>query len=413
MPTQKELLDSAFAEPTTQTNKYNTDTYIYDADTVYQDGQGYRIAGIDAPEMPKAALKADRLSKARESKLGRHVSKATAGEAAKLEAEFSTLDFSGIDGGFQETHFDDTKQQPVYQNTPEASTVGVHGRDVIENKAYQNKMVSDGYAIPAFDNQTPEAQELMLQAKEQGKGLWADPEYAAEMESVASKRGTETVRPVEDYNTLRGVGSASFNVGVKVGSLVGEGIESLGQLIGVEDVEKSGTAIQQAATEFLQSGFADKITGYNAVNVQELSKEIEDTIETDGYMSALGKAVTDVRSLEVLAGSLPEMVALAASVGTMAVANVNNNINIAESKLKRKLTKFLVSKVRKQLMKFIKNLVLSCGKMLVWLVLQNLLKRLQSLSKGLEKSSGQMYLFLVQQMISIKSLKKQFVWLTS
>lgn len=339
MPTQEELLQQAFGKPNTQDNtQNNTGPYIYDADTIYQDGQGYRIAGIDAPEMSKAALKAERLNKARESKLGQYVSKATAGEAAKLEAEFSTLDFNGIDSGFQETSFNDTQTAPTYQETPASDNTGYYGRPIVENTAYQNKMVADGYAIPAFDNQTPEAQEIMLQAKEQGKGLWADPAYRAEMEVVASKRGTDTVRPIEDYNVLRGVGSASLNVGAKAGSLVGEGIESFGELIGVDAIEKSGTAVQQAATEFMQSGFADKMTGYNSVNVQELSKEIEDTIEKDGYLAAIGNALTDVRSLEVLASSVPEMIALAASVGTMAVANVNNNINIAEAKLKRKLT---------------------------------------------------------------------------
>ena len=54
------------ADSTTQNPTNNTK--IYDADTVYQNGEGYRIEGIDAPEMPTKDLKLDRLQKAKESK---------------------------------------------------------------------------------------------------------------------------------------------------------------------------------------------------------------------------------------------------------------------------------------------------------------------------------------------------------
>jgi len=277
MPTQDELLQQAFGETNTQDNtQNNTDQYIYDADTVYQNGQGYRIAGIDAPEMPKTALKADRLNKARESKLGQYVSKATAGEAAKLEAEFSTLDFNGIDSGFQETSFNDTQTTPTYQDTPKSTGTGHYGRPIIENTDYQNKMVADGYAIPAFDNQTPEAQELMLQAKEQGKGLWADPAYRAEMEAVASKRGTNT----EMLN--KSIGMDNSVIGRASNALAGAGSTIAGAGYGVLD---AGSELLGAATGGLIGGdiasdeeitqWANDLTGYDDRFTAKAAEEIK------------------------------------------------------------------------------------------------------------------------------------------
>jgi len=337
MPTQEELLNAVFVNTNNTPKQTNNSQYVYDADTLYQNGNGYRVEGIDAPEMPSYALKQERIAKALKSKLGRFVSKATAGEAAKLEAELSTLNFNGIDSGFQETSFNDNQLQPTYQETPQSDSKGVYGRDILNNPAYQNELVAKGYAIPAFDNQTPEGQALMLNAKKQKLGLWADPEYAAEMEAVANKRGTSTVEEIPEYNILRGVGSAGLDVAAKVGGLIGETIESAGEGIGVDAVKNSGTALQNAFTEFQRKQYGKEITGYVSRNVDELSAEIDDTIKKDGYMSAIAKAVTDPRSLEVLANSVPEMIALAASVGGMAVANVNNNINMAEAELGRKL----------------------------------------------------------------------------
>lgn len=139
-------------------------------------------------------------------------------------------------------------------------------------------------------------------------------------------------------NTLRGVGAATLNVGAKVGSLIGEGVESVGELFGSKGVTGAGTQIQKVYTDMQRTGFADKLTGYDNTDAQNLQKEIDATIKQDGYLAAIGKAVTDSRSLEVLATSVPEMVALAVSVGGMAVANANNNINIGEAELGRPFT---------------------------------------------------------------------------
>ena len=139
-------------------------------------------------------------------------------------------------------------------------------------------------------------------------------------------------------NTTRGVGAAALDVGAKVGSLVGRGVEAVGQVTGSETATGVGKTIQDAYTKFQTENMGKEMTGYNDRDAQALQQEIDSTIKKDGYMAALGKAVTDSRSLEVLATSVPEMIALAASVGTMAVANANNDINIGQAKLGREYT---------------------------------------------------------------------------
>lgn len=139
-------------------------------------------------------------------------------------------------------------------------------------------------------------------------------------------------------NIARGVASATLNVGAKAGSLVGRGVEAIGQITGSDTAKGVGKEIQDVYTKFQTGNVADVMTGYDNKNAQALQKEISDTIEKDGYVKALGKAVTDSRSLEVLATSVPEMVALAASVGGMAIANANNDINIGQAKLGREYT---------------------------------------------------------------------------
>lgn len=169
---------------------------------------------------------------------------------------------------------------------------------------------------------------------------------------------------IPDYNMARGFASNTLNVGAKLVSLIGEGLETIGEKDKsflenqqkyldkyhkgekvsewrrnlLDGLQEFGTSLQKEMTDFQRKGGADKITGYSQRDVQALSAEIDSTIKNEGWISALGKAVTDVRSLEVLVNSVPEMVALAASVGGMAIANVNNNINIGEAELGRAYT---------------------------------------------------------------------------
>ena len=148
-------------------NNVNTDEpFIYDGDTTYANGKGSRMLGIDTPEMSSAvALKTERLAKAKESKVGSFASKATAGEAAKLEAQLSVLDDNGIDSEGTFVKKD------------------AYGRDIVQNEAYKNRMIEKGYAVPTFfgDENDVAWVDAMNKAKEEKRGLWADPEYAKEM----------------------------------------------------------------------------------------------------------------------------------------------------------------------------------------------------------------------------------------
>ena len=154
-------------------NNDNNEPFIYDGDTTYANGTGNRLLGIDTPEMSSAvALKTERLANAKESKVGSFASKATAGEAAKLEAQLSVLDSDGIDSEGTFVKKD------------------IYGRDLVQNDAYKNKMIEKGYAVPTFfdDENDISSVESMNRAKEEKRGLWADPEYAKEMAGIVDKR---------------------------------------------------------------------------------------------------------------------------------------------------------------------------------------------------------------------------------
>jgi hypothetical protein len=176
----------------------------------------------------------------------------------------------------------------------------------------------------------------------------------------------------------RAVISGGMNVANRVAGLAGEGIESLGGAFhGIKNLDKEfvakenarlakygeevsdvranildtlqveeagdwlkevGKGIQKDTVEFTKKDSNSKLAGFDTRDVSELQTEVMDTIDKEGYMAAFGKAVTDERSLQVLTQSVPEMIALAFSVGGMALVNVNNNINIAEDNAGRSLT---------------------------------------------------------------------------
>ena len=441
----QEIGTSTDTENNNQTQYNDTnEPYIYDGDTTYSNGNGSRMLGVDTPEMSSAiAMKAERLAKAKESKIGSFASKATAGEAAKMEAQLSVLDANGIDGDGTVVKKD------------------AFGRDIVQNDAYKNRMIEKGYAVPTFfDGENDMASvDAMNKAKEEKRGLWADPEYAKEMAGLVDKRilgsnASEDIKNAAEYAKYNGtltredymnrdtgesgfidgvqayltreiapvkalwqnlgnvdaakkqmeyekanadtmVGYDAGNAGLlermrraassgtedvanKVAGLVGEGIESIGEgLRGIKNLDEKflenenkrlakygentsefrnniidtlkvdetgswlenvGKSIQKDTVEHVKQHKGSTLSGYSTKNVSDLQSEIKDTIEKEGFVSAIGKAMTDSRSLEVLAGSLPEMMALAASVGTMAVTNVNHNINIGEDKLQRPMT---------------------------------------------------------------------------
>ena len=444
-----ETLLNADITSATDTNNINTNNNVakvYDGDTTYKNGVGYRALGIDTPEM-NTANKVDTLASAREQKLDRL--KPSAGDLAKLEAELNPLNYipSGTNAG-----------------------VDTYGRVLNQNEAYKNDMIHRGYAVPTYfgDENDISSVESMNRAKEAKRGLWSDPEYTKEMADIVDKRimnstgasnevknaagyvthqGNTTVDDYMDYakvkddsnwidalqaqasrvlsipeylvaqservfspetaqdsinrvayqmenadilagynadeaslpNKLgRAAMSGGANVANKVAGLAGEGIESLGDAFhGIKNLDKEfvakenarlakygeevsdtrasildtlqvgeagdwlkelGKGIQKDTVEFTKKNNSSKLAGFNTKDVSELQTEVMDTIDKEGYMAAFGKAVTDERSLQVLAQSVPEMIALAFSVGGMALVNVNNNINIAEDNAGRSLT---------------------------------------------------------------------------
>lgn len=162
---------------------------------------------------------------------------------------------------------------------------------------------------------------------------------------------------------LRAGATGALNVGNKIAGLVGEGLQTAGELQVNKDtrgnfyaeseplidvdgamdkfgawLKDAGTQIQKDTVKFTKENKGAKLTGFDTKDVDGLLSEIDSTIETEGYLSAFGKAITDSRSLQLLAQSVPEMIALAASTGGMALVNVNNNINIAEDSIGRELT---------------------------------------------------------------------------
>ena len=332
----------------TETNTYTKPDGVYDADTYYQDGQGYRIEGIDAPEIPTKALKLQRLMKAKENKLGRFVSRATAGEAAKLEAELSVLDANGIDSGFKETHFDDSMNTPVYQETPDYDKVGIFGRPITENEAYQNKLVSEGYAVPAFEGQTPEGKSLMLNAKKYGRGLWGSPDTAGEMSKTAVKRGALPEPETADEGMmLESLDIAQSSLIQQYGKSSKALRDTSRWLLGkvadkdtvdkwLPSTDKVGTLGfgETAADELVDRDVADSIAGVSAQSRAEQSagmKSAEDAIAKGDYLEAGWNAFKILPyMLGDSTGEIANMMIPGAGLPTTVLARVNEDAEAYE-----------------------------------------------------------------------------------
>ena len=179
-----------------------------------------------------------------------------------------------------------------------------------------------------------------------------------------NKALADTFQEEPDYNQLRNFGAGALDVVAKIRGTIGEGMQTLGEADeaflkreqgrldknyagekvsdwrkGVSTyLKESGKALTKEMREFQLNNKANKITGYDSKNVDELSAEVASTINNDGYIAAIGKAITDPRSLEVLVRSLPEMVALGVSVGGMAIVNAQNNIDLGQAEIGREFT---------------------------------------------------------------------------
>lgn len=360
---------------------------LYDGDSPYIGDNGYRFKSIDTPEMPSQSQKQqlNELAKRKQqdlvakgklnpNRIVNTVRLATPGEKAKLEAQLLEVDpektpMKGL--GDTLTVFDDTRVQPEQVSTGVEArgeynpyqNYDVHGRVLLDNPEFEKAMVESGYAVPAF---SPDEELVSVgeKAQEESTGLWGTDRRS--IQAVADKRGYLPEEPKEEpsFNPLRGFATGAATVAAKVGSLVGEGLETFGEWdeAYLEEEQKrldknykgeevpewrknmakaiknSGTAIQKLYTDAQRNGKLKEMTGYDSADVDNLALEVSDTIENEGYLPAFAKAVTDPRSLQMLVDSTPEMIALAVSVGGMAVVNANNNINIGEAQLGRDYT---------------------------------------------------------------------------
>ena len=342
----EELMNRAYnvspvESTTTQNNQNeNTNVKIYDADTAYSNGQGFRIEGIDAPEMPTTELKAERLLKAKEDKLGMFVSKATAGEAAKLEAELGAIEGGGI------TDLSNVTGKDYYN------------RNLVTNPEYQNDLVARGYAVPAFENQTAEGAQLMEKAKAEKLGLWADPEYAKEMEAKAQLRGSGVAKELDTdgyFGNLvdaaqYGLGRTAASTGDVVADAIVRGSKEIAQRVGGVTEGQANKILQDSALSRVFNDKGDfigldkykegKEYGYDDSRVTAYTKEFKDTFNDPEatWVDKVGvtlKAVT--QAPEVLASSSGDIV-LAALPGGMGVFGANLANEILEDRQKIKGT---------------------------------------------------------------------------
>lgn len=295
------------AADSTAQNPIN-DTKIYDADTVYQNGEGYRIEGIDAPEMPTKDLKLNRLQKAKESKLGQHISKATAGEAAALEAQFTELDYNGID------------------NLDNVSGKDYYNRNLVDNPQYQNDIVARGYAVPAFDNKTPESIDLMKTAMESKKGLWADPEYSKEMMDKFTKRNDQSTIDYATSGTKlnqedwiegqgsRGWGNAIADTGLQLVAGSTQFAKNAGDIYGLAtgNMENPVSEVMGKATDFYREKYSPELKVAQE-NKQKAVSQVDG--EWDKFLVNTVENLSDPKMImSTVVESLPSMIA-AAGVG--------------------------------------------------------------------------------------------------
>ena len=338
----EELMNSAYnvrpVTTTTQNNQNENNTVnIYDADTVYSNGEGFRIEGIDAPEMPTSDLKLERMLKAKESKLGMFVSKATAGEAAKLEAELSSIGGEGI------------------ADISNVTGKDYYSRNLVSNPKYQDDLVARGYAIPAFDNKTPESVSLMEKARESKLGLWADPEYAREMESKVQLRNPVSKDLDTDgyFGNLvdaaqYGLGRAAASTVDTVADIVVRGAKEIAQTAGGVTEDQANTILGNSGLKTMfdtKGNFIGldkykegKEYGYDSSRVDTYTKEFKNVYSNpeSTILDKVGvtlKAVT--QAPEVLASSSGDIV-LAAIPGGMGVfaANFANDVLEERQKIK-------------------------------------------------------------------------------
>ena len=324
MPTQQELINmiNNNTEPKQSSLGFGG-SEIYDADTIYKDGQGYRIQGIDTPEMPTAQLKAHRLQEAKKSKTGEYVSLATAGEAAKLEAELMELGPNALSDKLlfegQRIEFDDTKDEAITGIGSDYTEEGIYGRKLVDAPEYSKDLIERGYALPAF-TKVEGTVEAAKKAKKKKLGLWS--QYDEEMDQIAQKRNS--------FQEKR----ASVNLDGRLLTDIKQAASSgLSTLAGFADSMYDMFADEDS--EFLEywkdNQNTDKLLGTNQKYLIEANKELDNELDKGNYLGAFGSVVSnaDVH----LAESAGEIGLLAFKLPGL-LAAVSNRVNTQAEKYK-------------------------------------------------------------------------------
>jgi endonuclease YncB( thermonuclease family) len=331
MSTQEELVNSII----NSANPNNAvEPVIYDADTVYLGDQGYRVQGIDAPEMPSLQEKLYRLEQARKSPTGEHVSLANAGERAKLEAQIAELGPNALTDKLmfegQKTRFDDTLAKPLQTAESEYQKEDIYGRKLVDVPEYTTDMVSRGYAIPAFDKVEGNV-EAAMEAKSKRLGLWGS--AYNEMQKIAEFKELESEEFIKE--TIAGLDRGGLGLGELVDQMQSQALKLYAdssnalrkssrflakELFGVSDenVDKwlplntrligfdddmqelrENTALRDQITEFSKESRKE----YN-----EAKREMLRNAENKEYGRLAWNVMTNLP--ELLADSIPEMSAL-------------------------------------------------------------------------------------------------------
>jgi len=114
----------------------------------------------------------------------------------------------------------------------------------------------------------------------------------------------------------------------KGAELVGEGIESVGQLVDSPSIEGYGTQIQKEQQQWRNKGKWNKLVGYDPKPVRAMGEQFADRWEKGDYFSAVG-GLAQPAAISAFANSLPEMLVMSNpwGLGSVMASNVNKNLN--------------------------------------------------------------------------------------
>lgn len=129
-------------------------------------------------------------------------------------------------------------------------------------------------------------------------------------------------------NTLAAAKAGTYSLFGKGAELLGEGIETIGDVTGIETLSKEGAQIQQEQQQFRQQGLWNKLAEFDDTGVQQIGKDFQQAFEKDDYVG-MADAIFRPEAITAFANSLPEMIAMMNpwGLGAVMATNVNKNLN--------------------------------------------------------------------------------------